>query len=117
MHGFRYNARVLARQLAAAHFGTKPPAERGRAGETVPFLAAELTTGARALDAEGLPRPGGLPPAASSDIVPLAHFLDAPGPDAVAVAIEMNAAGEIYPVVYVRAAGRSTERAAPAAPA
>ena len=45
-----------------------------------------------------------------SDIVPLAHFVDEGGPDAVAVTIEMDAAGETYPAVYVRRGGEIRER-------
>ena len=41
---------------------------------------------------------------------PLAHFVDAAGPDAVAATVEMNAQTEIYPFLYVRRAGRIDER-------
>jgi hypothetical protein len=39
-------------------------------------------------------------------IVPLAHFVDEAGPDAVVVALETDAAGRIFPGVYVRRGGR-----------
>ncbi len=42
-------------------------------------------------------------------IVPLAHFVDASGPDAVAAAVEVDADGKIVPVLYVRRAGRVDE--------
>ena len=43
-------------------------------------------------------------------ILPLEHFLDGGGgPDAVAAAIEMNAAAEIYPALYVRRDGELRE--------
>jgi hypothetical protein len=38
-------------------------------------------------------------------IVPLQHFVDSTGPDAVAATVEMDAEGTIYPVVYLRRAG------------
>jgi thioredoxin reductase len=112
VHGFRYNARVMARRLAETHLGIKPRRERIEHSELVPYLLHELTTApelwtqksylARAVTAEG-----------ESDIVPLAHFVDTTGPDAVAVTVEMNAAGETYPAVYVRRGGEIAERLLP----
>ena len=110
VHGFRYNARLMARHLAAS-LGADVPVERVE-GDPVPYLLEELTTApelwtqksylARAVTAEGL-----------SEIVPLAHFLDEAGPDAVAVAVEMDAAGSTYPAVYVRRGGEVRERLLP----
>ena len=110
VHGFRYNARVMARHLAAS-LGVAVPAERVE-GDPVPYLLEELTTApelwtqksylARAVTAEGL-----------SEIVPLAHFVDEAGPDAVAVAVEMDATGLTYPAVYVRRSGEIRERLLP----
>ena len=109
VHGFRYNARLMARHLAEAHLGLTVPRERIGAERTVPYLLAELTHApelwtqksylARVVTSEG-----------ETDVVPLAHFLDEGGADAVAAVIEMNAAGEIYPALYVRRAGRVRER-------
>ena len=48
-----------------------------------------------------------------SDIVPLAHFIDQAGPDAVAVAVEMDAGGITYPAVYARRGGEIRERLLP----
>jgi thioredoxin reductase len=111
VHGFRYNAGVMARHLAATHLGVAPPATRVE-GDPVPYLLEEATTApelwtqksylARSVTAEG-----------ESEIVPLAHFLDAAGPDAVAVAVEMDAAGATYPAVYVRRGGEIRERLLP----
>jgi thioredoxin reductase len=108
VHGFRYNARLLARHLAETHLGAAVPRERVE-GPLVPYLLEELTTApelwtqksylARAVAADG-----------SAEIVPLAHFLDESGPDAVAVAVEANAAGDVYPAVYVRRGGEVSER-------
>jgi hypothetical protein len=44
-------------------------------------------------------------------ILPLAHVLDADGPDAVAMTVEADGQGSIYPVVYVRRAGKVEEHA------
>ena len=46
--------------------------------------------------------------------VPLAHFVDSDGGDACAVAVEYDADGTVVPVVYIRQAGRLTERSMPA---
>jgi hypothetical protein len=111
VHGFRYNARVMARHLAGTRLGVDVPRERVE-GDPVAYLLEELTTApelwaqksylARSVDEDG-----------TTDIVPLAHFLDASGPDAVAVTIEMNAAGETYPAVYLRRGGEVAERILP----
>jgi hypothetical protein len=44
-------------------------------------------------------------------IQPLAHVLDAPGPDCLILTIEANGDGSIYPVVYLRTGGTTEERA------
>ena len=49
-------------------------------------------------------------------IVPLEHFLDTGGEDAVAAAIEMNSRAVIHPTVYVRRAGRIVEHELPPHP-
>jgi thioredoxin reductase len=109
VHGFRYNARVMARHLAETHLGLRAPRERVERQRLVPFLLEELTRApelwaqksylARVVDADG-----------TSDIQPLAHFLDAAGPDGVAVAVEANADGDVYPAVYVKRNGEVSER-------
>ena len=108
VHGFRYNARVLARHLAR-QLGVPVRTERVSREEAPAFLARELTRApelwaqkaylARSVTAEG-----------ECEIEPLAHFLDAGGPDAVAATIEMNAAGDVYPVVYTRRSASVAER-------
>jgi thioredoxin reductase len=109
VHGFRYNARVMARHLAETHLGLNVPRERVERKRLVPFLLEELTLApelwaqksylARVVDADG-----------TSDVLPLAHFLDVDGPDGVAVAVEANADGDVYPAVYVKRNGEVSER-------
>jgi hypothetical protein len=109
VHGFRYNARIMARNLAETHLGLSPPRARLDPARTVPFLLEELTRApelwtqksylTRTVTAEG-----------DTDVVPLAHFLDARDADAVAVTVEMNAGGDVYPAVYVRRGARVRER-------
>jgi len=43
-------------------------------------------------------------------IVPLQHFLDSGGPDGVAMTVEANPKGELYPAVYVRRANTIAEQ-------
>jgi thioredoxin reductase len=98
VHGFRYNARVMARHLAATHLGIRPPAERVE-GDLAEYLLAEATRApelwaqksylARVVLDDG-----------ETDVLPLADFLDHPPHHAVAAAVEMNAEGEIYPAIY-----------------
>ena len=111
VHGFRYNARIMTRHLAETHLGLTVPRDRLQ-GELVPYLLSELTTApelwtqksylARTVRDDG-----------EIDIVPLAHFLDEDGQDGVAVAVETNAAGELYPAVYVRRSGHVAEHLLP----
>ena len=49
-------------------------------------------------------------------ILPLQLFVDSQGPDGVAVAVEANPAGELYPAVYVRKDNAITEHLLPTNP-
>jgi hypothetical protein len=49
-------------------------------------------------------------------IQPLAHFVDSPGQDAVAVTLEANGKDDPYPTVYVRSKGAVTEHMLPPHP-
>ena len=112
VHGHRYNARLLARHIAVRHFGVKPAAKPIAEKEAVNYVLSELSRApelwhqksylARALlvEDDGLKDAG---------IVPLSAFVDAGGPDGVAVAIESNAQGETYPAIYRRQRGRISE--------
>ena len=44
-------------------------------------------------------------------VLPLAHVLDAGGPDAIAMTVEADGAGAIFPVAYLRRKGRTEEHA------
>jgi thioredoxin reductase len=118
VNGFRYNARVLARRIAEKHFGLtaeRPHVERDL---VVPFLLGELARApelwvqkgylARVVTFAGEARDEG--------IVPLEDFVDSGGPDAVAVAIELDAQATIVPIAYLRKNGRVTEHALPSHP-
>jgi thioredoxin reductase len=117
VNGFRYNARVLAGYLAQ-RLGKPIVRLRLPSRELVPFLLHELSHApelwiqkgylARVLTfADGVNDHG---------IVPVSHFLDESGPDAIAATIEVDEAGTIFPIVYVRKAGRVSERPLPPHP-
>ena len=116
VQGFRYNARILARHIAGVSDGRLV----GR-DEVVPLLAGELARApelwtqkgylARVLSADGS---GGM---RDEGVQPLAHFVDATGPDAVAAAVELDRDGVIRPQLYLRRSGAVEEaRALPPHP-
>jgi hypothetical protein len=49
-------------------------------------------------------------------ILPLQHFVDTTGPDAVAVTVETDGDGDIHPAVYVRRRDRVDEHMLPGSP-
>jgi thioredoxin reductase len=119
VHGARYNARVLARRIAATRFSSEAAMERPAiaADDLVDWMAGALMSGpalfhqraylarVASLDASAGPRDEG--------IVPLAAFVDGTGSDgtgdAVAVTLEADGTGAIYPVIYTRRGGRLDE--------
>jgi thioredoxin reductase len=113
VHGFRYNARVLAEHLARTRFGVEPETRTMQPAEVVPFLLAEMTHGPELWHQQAyLTRVITFDPArgiVDKGIQPLAHFVDAPGPDAVAVTVETDDRNEIRPAVYSRRGGSVEE--------
>jgi hypothetical protein len=118
--GFRYNARLLAERIADTHFG-RPRNRPGLGREQVaPRLAASLARSpelwaqksylAHVVTLEGSDGP------TDDGIRPLAAFLDEDGPNAIAVAVEMNGSGEIYPSIYLRENGSIHEDTCPPHP-
>lgn len=118
VHGFRYNARIAAREIAS-RLGMSLARPVLAPREVVPFLLGELTRApelwlqrsylARVLTPTG----DGV---IDEGIVPLQHFVDASGPDAIAAVIELDATGESYPVLYVRRSGDATAHPLDASP-
>lgn len=110
VHGARYNCRLMVAQLAESMFGIARPRPVVAAADVLELLLREATTApelwnqksylARALtrDPDGSLRDEG--------IVSLAQFVDADGPDAIAITIETDATGDIRPAAYVRRHGR-----------
>lgn len=111
--GHRYNGRVLARHIATTHFGATVPRPELRADAVVPLLLHELDHGPEMWHQRSylcrVVSVSGEDGIRDEGIWPLAHFVDAEGPDAVAATIEANAQGESYPAFYVRRGGRVSE--------
>jgi hypothetical protein len=108
VNGFRYNARALVQHIAEKHFGIAPPRRKLQRDEVVSFLLGELAAAPELWIQKGyLARTLSFDPSGIYDegIVPLAYFVDAGGPDAVAAAVEVDADGKIVPVVYLRRQG------------
>jgi thioredoxin reductase len=119
VNGFRYNARVLVEHIAEKHFGISPRRPALDPDEVVPFLLAELARAPELWIQKGyLARVVTLDGDEMRDagIVPLAHFVDAGGPDAVAAAVEVDAEGTIVPALYVRRRGHIDVHVLPSHP-
>jgi len=119
VNGFRYNAQVLARHLAAKHFDIAPERTPVAADELVPYLARELEHAPELWIQKGyLCRVVSVTDAGLVDdgILPLEVFVDTTGGDGVAVAVEIGGDGTIYPAVYLRRSNRIEERALPPHP-
>ena len=110
VHGHRYNTRLLVDDLAARRFGIERPRPVVPPDRVVDVLLASASSApelwhqksylARAVtrDPDGAMRDEG--------IVSLAEFIDAAGPDGLAITVETDDRGDIHPTVYVRRHGR-----------
>ncbi len=114
VHGHRYNARVLARHLARTRLGIDVPRAALRPESVLDFLIHELNDGPEVFHQRSyLARVVSVDPAdgvRDEGLEPLAHFVDSAGPDAVAVTLEGDGTGAIYPAAYVRRRGKIGER-------
>lgn len=113
VRGFRHNARVLAEHLAERLGAWQRPRPLLPAADVAPFLAGELARSPELWIQKGLlARVATLledGSALDEGVLPLEHFLDEPGPDGIAVTVELDAAGRIFPGVYRRRGGRVVE--------
>jgi thioredoxin reductase len=106
VHGHRYNARILARHIARTHFGVDPERTTLKRDEVLGYVLSEASHApelwhqksylARSLLFNG---DRGI---VDDGIIPLQLFVDGQGPDGVAVSVEADPKGVIYPAVYVR---------------
>jgi thioredoxin reductase len=115
IQGHRYNGRILVSHLAERYFGAtieRPPIALGDLGA---HLLAEATRGPEVWHQKGyLASVVTLDPTAgprNEGIQPLTHFLDGEGPDGVAMTLEADGLGSIFPVVYVRRGNQTEEYA------
>jgi thioredoxin reductase len=115
VHGARYNARVLARHLATTRFGYQPERPAIEPADLLNHVLAELTWTPELWHQKAyLTRVISADPAVGlrdEGILPLAHILDAGGPDAIMVTLEADGTGAIYPVIYLRRDGQVEEHA------
>jgi len=110
VHGHRYNGRLLVDDVAARWFGIERPRPEVAPEDVVGRLLASASSApelwhqksylahAISRDADGRIRDEG--------IVSLAGYVDASGPDGVAITVETDDEGDIHPAVYVRRRGR-----------
>ena len=117
--GFRHNAKILAEHLAKNQGVTiqRPSLEPD---QVVPYLLSEATRAPELLNQKAyLARVVSVDPGrkiTDEGILPLIHFVDESGPDAVAVSVETDEQGQHHPVAYVRREGRVAEHALPPNP-
>jgi thioredoxin reductase len=113
VQGARYNARVLARHIATTRFARADERPAVARDQVVDFVLDELTLGPELWHQRAyLARVLSLDPTEGirdDGIVPLAWFVDAGGPDAIAATLETDGTGAVYPVVYLRRDGTVTE--------
>lgn len=113
VHGFRYNAKVLARHIAEHRMGVSFEAPRLTRDEVVGHLLKRARFGPDLWNqrsylsqvVEFSPERG----ITDAGCVPLADFVDSDGPDAVAVAVETDPSGDIHPALYLRRSGTVSE--------
>ncbi len=118
VHGARYNARVLAAHVARTVFGVEPERPAIAPDDLVATIQGELALAPelwhqRAYLARVISLDPGEGPR-DEGIVPLAAFVDGVGDDgtgdALALTLEADGSGAIYPVIYLRRGGRVDER-------
>ena len=120
VHGHRYNSRLLVAHLAETQFDATIERPAIAAADLRDHLLAEATHAPElwhqkaylasvvSLDPSRGPRNEG--------IQPLSRFLDGEGPDAIAMTLEADGSGAIFPVLYVRRDNQTEEHALDADP-
>lgn len=120
VHGGRYNALVLAQRIAETRFDLAPSRPAVAASDLVATIAGELAEAPELWHQRAyLARVFTVDPEAGlvdDGVQPLTHYLDVGGPDSVAVTLEADGTGAIYPVLYTRLRGEIRERAMQADP-
>jgi thioredoxin reductase len=117
VHGARYNARVLVDHLAATRFGVELERPVIASADLVETIVGELAIAPELWHQRAyLARIISVDPdrgAHDEGIAPLAAFVDGdsdgPAVDALALTLEADGTGSIYPVIYARRGGEMTE--------
>ena len=115
VQGHRYNGRIMVRRLAEQSFGVEHEHPSIELSGLLDHLLEEATGGPELWHQKAYlasvvtvsPDDG----IRDHGVQPLTHFLDSGGPDAVAMTVEADGEGAIYPVAYVRRAGKVEEHA------
>ena len=120
VHGARYNARALAGRVATTRFGAVAARPAVAAADVVPFITRELLDAPELFHQRGyLARVLTLDPdlgVVDDGIQPLAHWLDASTDDGLAITLEADGTGAIYPVLFGRRRGAILDRPVEADP-
>ena len=112
VHGTRFNARILAREIAERHFGVVVPRPPLAPRDVVGYLLEEATDAPELWNQKGyLARAVlfGADGPYDEGIVPLQAFVDGSGPDGVAIGLEGDPEGVVRPAAYVRRKGAVSE--------
>ncbi|MBI2763727.1 MAG: NAD(P)-binding domain-containing protein [Chloroflexi bacterium] len=115
VQGHRYNGRILVERLAQEHFGVAIERPAIALADLANHVLAEATNApelwhqkAYLASVVSVSADAGI---RDDGIVPLTHFLDTSGPDAIAMTIEADGEGAIFPVAYIRRGGAVEEHA------
>jgi len=120
VHGHRYNSLILTRHIAETRFGAEAPRPQVEERDVLGYLLREATCApelwhqkaylARVISVSG---EDGI---RDEGILPLVHALDTLDRDALAMTVEADGTGAIFPVIYVRHGGRVEEHVLPGHP-
>jgi thioredoxin reductase len=120
VHGARFNALILARYIAETHFGKVNERPLVGPADLPGYLLREATFAPELWHQKAyLSRVVTVTPEQGirdQGILPLVHALDGMTEDAVAMTVEADGNGAIYPVVYVRQDGKNVEHVLPTHP-
>ncbi len=120
VHGHRYNGMILTRHIAATHFGVETPRPSVPERDVLGYLLREATCAPELWHQKAyLARVMSVSPddgIRDEGILPLVHALDAMDRNLVAMTVEADGQGSIYPVAYIKRGGRTEEHVLPGHP-
>ncbi len=120
VHGHRYNSMLLARHIAGTHFGLREERPSVAPEDLVGLLLGEATNRSELWHQKGyLARVVTVTPdegVRDQGVVPLVHALDGHAEDLIAMTVEADGQGSIYPMVFIREHGFLHEHQLPGHP-